>query len=131
MRLIDADIAIKMISDEMITDAKALDIFRNLGDIDKVETLNMACKRHVRMIEQLPTIERAVNHSQIDNVPTIIVVPAKHGHWINDKGIYKCTACNNLCTIAGWSSSVPEEQMYKVFKFCPDCGAKMEAEDGN
>ena len=116
MRPIDADIAIQMISDEMITDAKALNIFRNLGDIDEVETLNLACKRHIRMIKQLPTIDTE---------------PVRHGHWINDNGIYKCTACNNLCTIAGWSSSVPEEQMYKVFKFCPDCGAKMEVEDGN
>ncbi len=116
MRPIDADIAIQMISNEMITDPKALDIFRALGDIDEVETLNLACERHIRMIEQLPTVDTE---------------SVRHGHWINDKGIYKCTACNNLCTIAGWSSSVSEEQMYKVFKFCPDCGAKMEVEDGN
>lgn len=48
------------------------------------------------------------------------------GHWIKDKGIYKCTACNSLCTVAGWADCIPEKQMYKVFRFCPNCGAMMD-----
>lgn len=48
------------------------------------------------------------------------------GHWIKDNGIYKCTACNSLCTVAGWADCIPEKQMYKVFRFCPNCGAKMD-----
>ena len=48
------------------------------------------------------------------------------GHWIKDNGIYKCTACNSLCTVAGWADCIPEKQMYKVFRFCPYCGAKMD-----
>ena len=54
------------------------------------------------------------------------------GHWIKDNGIYKCTACNSLCTVAGWADCIPEKQMYKVFRFCPNCGAKMDEveEDG-
>lgn len=57
MRLIDADIAINMISDEIVTDTKVLDAFRALGNINEVETLNMACERHIHMIEQLPTVD--------------------------------------------------------------------------
>lgn len=54
------------------------------------------------------------------------VDPAKHGEWINDRGIYKCSVCNTLCAIAGWVSCIPKKQMYEVFKFCPECGAKMD-----
>lgn len=60
----------------------------------------------------------------LNDAPT--VDPVKHGHWINDNGIYKCTVCNSLCLVAGWASCIPEKQMYKVFKFCPYCGAKMD-----
>lgn len=62
----------------------------------------------------------------IGSAPTI---EQKRGKWIYDKGLYKCTACNNLLTVAGWD--IPEEQIYKSFKFCPNCGARMErSEDG-
>ena len=104
MRAIDADTAIKMISYEMITDARALNIFRNLGDIDKVETLNMACERHIRMIEQLPTVD---------------VAPVKQGHWVHKYDSWTCSEC--YYTFHG----------KPLWKYCPHCGAKNEVEDGN
>ena len=52
--------------------------------------------------------------------------PVNHGKWIKDNSLYKCSACNDLCTVAGWANCIPEEQMYKSFKFCPNCGARME-----
>lgn len=57
----------------------------------------------------------------IESAPTI---EPKRGKWIYDKGLYRCTACNNVLTVAGWD--IPEEQIYKSFKFCPYCGARME-----
>ncbi len=63
----------------------------------------------------------------LDKVPTID--PVKRGKWIKDGdkcALYKCTACNDLCTVAGWANCIPEEQMYKALKFCPNCGAQME-----
>lgn len=56
-----------------------------------------------------------------NGLPTI---EPKRGKWIYDKGLYKCTACNNLLTVAGWD--IPEEQIYKAFNFCPNCGAQMQ-----
>ena len=103
-RLIDADIAIKMISDEMITDAKALDIFSNLGDIDKVETLNRACERHIHMIEQLPPVETV-----------------KHGHWELSPfdGNWACSNCGNK----------PYHYNMENMNYCPNCGAYMGVEE--
>lgn len=62
-------------------------------------------------------------------VPLEVEVEPKHSRWINDNGLYRCTACNGLCTVAGWADCIPEEQMYKRFKFCPNCGARMDADD--
>ena len=50
----------------------------------------------------------------------------KTGKWIKDNSLYKCSSCKDLCTVAGWANCIPEEQMYKSFKFCPNCGARME-----
>lgn len=66
-----------------------------------------------------------------NGLPTI---EPKRGKWIKDgvrNALYKCSACNDLCAVAGWANCIPEEQMYKSFKFCPNCGARMErSEDG-
>ena len=66
---------------------------------------------------------------KISDVPIVDAAPVKHGKWINDNDLYKCTACNDLCTVAGWANCISEKQMYKVFKYCPNCGARMDAKD--
>lgn len=48
----------------------------------------------------------------------------KTGHWINDRGLYKCTSCGELWTEC-WASCVPLAQIYKELKYCPKCGAYM------
>lgn len=50
----------------------------------------------------------------------------KTGKWINDKGLYRCTACKDFLTVAGWASSIPEKVIYTNFEYCPHCGVKME-----
>jgi hypothetical protein len=47
----------------------------------------------------------------------------KHGRWIKDNGLYKCSVCNNF-TITGWD--IPIEQMNKTMKYGNNCGAKMD-----
>ena len=59
------------------------------------------------VIEELPSAER-------------------HGRWIKDKNLYKCTACNDLLSVAGWADCIPKKQIYTAFKYCPNCGAKMD-----
>ena len=61
----------------------------------------------------------------VELAPTID--PVKHGKWINDKGLYKCSMCGELWT-AWWAVACTEERMYATVKFCPNCGAKMDGE---
>ena len=59
---------------------------------------------------------------QLKNLPSA----ERRGRWIKDKNLYKCTACNDLLTVAGWADCIPEKQIYTAFKYCPNCGAKMD-----
>ena len=54
------------------------------------------------------------------------VQEVRHGRWIKDKNLYKCTACNDLLSVAGWADCIPEKQIYTAFKYCPNCGARMD-----
>lgn len=80
----------------------------------------------------LETIDNKPLHKLIDEQPTIEAVPVVHGEWIKtDKGIainantwkgerqfsYKCAMCGYTTGNQG-----------KNFKFCPNCGAKMDGE---
>ena len=48
----------------------------------------------------------------------------KIGYWINDRGLYKCSCCNQLWT-EWWAAAKPIERMNKEMSFCPMCGADM------
>ena len=65
---------------------------------------------------------------KIKALPNVNAVPVRHGKWINDKGLYKCSVCNEF-SIAGWANCIPIEQMNKTMKYCPNCGARMDAKD--
>lgn len=63
----------------------------------------------------------------VEALPPVTPKP-RPGKWVKDKNLYKCTVCNDLCVQAGWASYILEEQMYRAFKYCPNCGVKMERE---
>ena len=56
---------------------------------------------------------------RVKNAPTI-EPEVRHGRWINDElhGKYNCTCCNK----GTWRG-------FGVFDFCPNCGARMDADD--
>ena len=62
--------------------------------------------------------------ASIDAQPTADVRENVHGEWVNDKGMYKCSACGELWGY-WWAIVVPPERMVKELKFCPNCGADM------
>lgn len=85
----------------------------------------------IKAIDDLPncyngysdTYDKAYIIGVLEELPTID--PVKHGKWINDKGLYRCSVCNYLWT-SFWAVVVPEERMYKEMKYCTNCGAKMD-----
>lgn len=81
----------------------------------------------IREMEKRHKEGDAITLGYIKNLPSV-TPKQRTGKWVKDKNLYKCTACNELCTQAGWASCISKEQIYKAFKYCPNCGAKMEGE---
>ena len=58
--------------------------------------------------------------SDIKNIPRVESEPVRHGRWIEHKDYpglaYLCSECGRFTT--------------EISHFCPDCGAKMEVDDG-
>ena len=49
------------------------------------------------------------------------VAPVQHGHWVVDGVYVVCSVCNRI-TLS------PIVKMLPTFKYCPNCGAKMDEE---
>ena len=58
----------------------------------------------------------------IEQQPTVDLVERKRGKWINDRGLYRCSYCNQLWT-EWWVASKPIERMKKESPYCPMCGS--------
>ena len=91
-------------NDDTISRQAAIDALKHFTNLswDKLKIMYPM----LTVIEELPSAER-------------------HGRWIKDKNLYKCTACNDLLSVAGWADCIPKKQIYRAFKYCPNCGAKM------
>ena len=66
----------------------------------------------------------------IENAPTVDAAEVEHGEWstIEDDNTgmiaLKCSECNEEC----WFEDEPP---MKIYKYCPNCGAKMDGGIGN
>ena len=55
----------------------------------------------------------------IDDAPTADVAPVVHGHYVfDDDGDSSCSVCR-------------EKYLDHTQKYCPNCGAKLDGEDGD
>lgn len=63
----------------------------------------------------------------IEDAPTIDAQPVKHGRFVFEKGDYRNTVDGYRCTSCGetYHTKVP---YFSEYKFCPNCGAKMEGD---
>lgn len=61
----------------------------------------------------------------IDESPTIDAEPVRHGRWIcpdfDFSDYWKCSACNEEFYF--------EQDQWKIFHCCPNCGARMDAKE--
>ena len=64
--------------------------------------------------------------SLIIEAPTIEVEAVKHGRWSH---YYDDVLVSGTCSVCGWQSMVMETDVADM-PYCPNCGAKMNAEEG-
>ena len=93
-------------------------------------TLNGAIKQlhDLGCAEDIPIYYKPIIAGVI-NLLRMDVQEVKHGRWVNDNGLYKCSVCNTF-TITGWANCIPIDYMNKTMRYCPHCGARMDLEEG-
>lgn len=68
---------------------------------------------------------------KVDEQPAADVAPVRRGEWLNFYGDYRtaeCSICGNLYEVIfeGESNSMLFDAFKQFYKYCPNCGAKME-----
>lgn len=85
------------------------------------EWVNEACKEPVMRVSRL--------FDKLQKVPAADVAPVVHGRWIYEEETL-FTLSGYRCSVCRWprwlSPDVPE-----AFRYCPNCGAKMDGGDNN
>lgn len=69
-------------------------------------------------------------HALVDGEPTVEAAPVVHAHWIledsKDHDIMECSACGGF-----QNDLVYGLRNAKLFKYCPNCGARMDKREGD
>lgn len=63
---------------------------------------------------------------EINEIPAADVAPVVHGEWVRSNNEEICLTVK--CSVCGMAQPLWAKRDYK---FCPDCGAKMDKEDAN
>ena len=70
----------------------------------------------------------------IDEIPTADVAPVRHGRWV-DKPLIKSFKHTNIpvveCSACGIDFCDIINNHYFMYKYCPNCGAKMDGGNQN
>lgn len=69
----------------------------------------------------------------VRDFPAADVAPVVHGRWLNFYGDFTCAECSECGAIYDVVDVKPSGEIFgefeKEYKFCPNCGAKMDLED--
>ena len=77
----------------------------------------------------IPMVQDALRKA-VDSMPTVDAVPVVHGRWIrvySRPGVFKYLGWT--CDQCGQRTG--NEYAPQWYKFCPDCGARMDGKDGD
>lgn len=66
-------------------------------------------------------LHRYIKEIDLKDIPAADVVPVVHGEWIE-------RALRPTCSLCGFSGSLIDAPI-SPFKYCPNCGAKMDKEE--
>lgn len=91
--------------------------------IDANEALD-AIDNRIRQIGYEDSVLVLSIRQAVRDVKPVDAVPVRHGRWKEDKGGYGfwiCSYCNFVSEASGANI---------LYKFCPNCGAKMDGKDG-
>lgn len=82
-----------------------------------------------QMIENAPTIKEISTKIPIDIFKKLVSQEPKTGHWINKTYTSGCgvTFVESECTCCGKKTPFNCDEL--LYRYCPNCGAKMEVED--
>lgn len=92
-----------------------------LIDADKIEYVDWDIPQGNGMYITVGVVYRA----DIDAMPTVDAEPVRHvrhGEWIPDRTMNAYW----VCSCCGFPSEA--HGAFKIYKYCPNCGAKMDAE---
>lgn len=88
------------------------------------------CKELKEMLERLTQIEDILGDEyDLDQLKEMVV----HGRWLNFYGDFTCAECSKCGATYDVVNVKPSGELFgefeKEYKFCPNCGAKMDLED--
>ena len=100
--------------------------------IDRQATLDAIIKRlGINNESYLLPAERTI-YQQIKDMPSVTLQEQKIGHWLYiDERKAKCSRCKYIQITGGADKTGHCNIHYGVYKYCTNCGAKMESEDKN
>ena len=85
--------------------------------------------KNIARINDLRRLSTKTIGEAISKTPTADVVEVKHGEWEVCSDEYEICANEFVCSICKESfvsSELTDEEFFKMMKYCPECGAKMD-----
>lgn len=73
-----------------------------------------------------------IQHSikRLDNAPTIDAVPVVHGRWVETGKVFVHSMYDLFTKCSKCSFGHVRNEYQEPYRYCPNCGAKMDAEEG-
>lgn len=105
--------AILKLQDETVVKMRLIDADEAVKIIKKYDDRGLTLDEVARVTDGIA--------KEIEAMPTVDAEPVRHGKWIKDGVMERCSECN-MPTMQPHISGQPQ------FKICPYCSAKMDGE---